>query len=441
MPKISIIIPCLNVVRYVRECMDSAVNQTIEDVEIIVIDGGSTDGTLEVLKEYALLDERISLLHSEVKSYGHQVNMGIDRARGEYIAILESDDYVDTNMYKSLCQVADEYQTDVTKADFDRFYSLSNGYREFTRIRFWDGEEENYNRVLNPREHMKMFCNDYFLWKGIYRRQFIEDNHIRLHETPGAAFQDIGFLQQVMAVAGRVIYTDDSFYRYRIDRDESSSYSPKVLKYGHDEFKWLLDMHVNHVRELYMPGLLSHMMQGFTGQMRVSLNATSYDLESEYIRPYFDWYRAEMSELLSMDMEAKYELYDITYEQFDEVFNHIDSYIERMREQDARLMASKKSLDESIPEKAEVVVFGSGARGRAVIRQLDGRCNIVAIADNSSEKHGTRCMGYSVIEPCVCAIEYSNANYVIAVKGHELEIREQLMGLGIGQEYIVEYSM
>jgi len=99
MPLVSIIMPSLNVVSYIEECLQSAINQTLKDIEIICIDAGSTDGTREVITKYLLTDKRIRLIDSTVKSYGYQVNLGIHEARGEYIGILETDDYVDCEMY------------------------------------------------------------------------------------------------------------------------------------------------------------------------------------------------------------------------------------------------------------------------------------------------------------------------------------------------------
>ena len=81
---LSIIIPILNMKEYVSQCLDSVVSQTLKDIEIICVDGGSTDGTLEIIKEYEKRDERISILSSSVRSYGYQMNMGLEAAQGEY---------------------------------------------------------------------------------------------------------------------------------------------------------------------------------------------------------------------------------------------------------------------------------------------------------------------------------------------------------------------
>lgn len=82
MPKISVIMPSLNVAPYIRECMDSVICQTLNDLEILCIDAGSTDGTREVLEEYAGKDARIRLIESDKKSYGYQMNLGLEAAAG-----------------------------------------------------------------------------------------------------------------------------------------------------------------------------------------------------------------------------------------------------------------------------------------------------------------------------------------------------------------------
>ena len=94
MAEISIIIPVLNGAAYIRECLDSITEQTFSDIEIIPVDGGSTDGTVEIIEEYVTKDTRIKLLHSKKRSMGYQYNLGISAAKGRYIGFCESDDYV-----------------------------------------------------------------------------------------------------------------------------------------------------------------------------------------------------------------------------------------------------------------------------------------------------------------------------------------------------------
>ena len=118
MAKVSIIIPTYNVEEYLEECMDSVVRQTLQDIEIICINDGSTDGSLEILKRYAQNDKRIIIVDKENGGYGIGMNIGLDKATGEYIGIVEPDDFVPLNMYEDLYNIAEKENLDFVKADF-----------------------------------------------------------------------------------------------------------------------------------------------------------------------------------------------------------------------------------------------------------------------------------------------------------------------------------
>ena len=99
-PIVSILVPCYNVEAYLRECLDSIVNQTLTDIEIICINDGSTDGTLGIIKEYAAKDKRIKIIDKENEGYGKSMNRGLDAATGEYVGIVESDYLDEPDMFE-----------------------------------------------------------------------------------------------------------------------------------------------------------------------------------------------------------------------------------------------------------------------------------------------------------------------------------------------------
>ena len=211
--KVSIIMPSLNVEKYIEQCILSAINQSMREIEIICIDAGSTDKTLNIIEKYARLDDRIVVIHSDVRSYGYQVNVGIQKARGEYIAILETDDWVHEKMYETLYKSAKKNSLDYVAADFDFVYELRG--EKICRYRFNQFSRKSlmYGRVLSQDDINKLRTSDYVLWKGIYDRKFLLKNRIILHESPKAAYQDMGFLQQVKTYATRAMYLDESFYK------------------------------------------------------------------------------------------------------------------------------------------------------------------------------------------------------------------------------------
>ena len=106
MAKVSVIIPVYNAERYLAECLDSITGQTLKDIEIICISDGSTDRSYDILQKYQEQDSRILLIWRENRGYGYTMNEGIARASGEYIGIVEADDYAALNMYEELYQKA-----------------------------------------------------------------------------------------------------------------------------------------------------------------------------------------------------------------------------------------------------------------------------------------------------------------------------------------------
>ncbi len=221
MIKVSIVIPVYNVQEYLTECMESVIGQTLKEIEIICVNDGSTDGSPEILERFAARDKRIVVLHRENGGYGCAVNEGMKRAAGEYVGIVEPDDYVPPDMYQDLYRTAKEYELDFVKADFYRFTTGADGEREFV-YNHLSQKPVDYNRVFTPArcpDALRFVMNT---WSGIYRREFLEEHNIRHHETPGASFQDNGFWIQTFIYGGRAMIIDRPYYRNRRDNPASS---------------------------------------------------------------------------------------------------------------------------------------------------------------------------------------------------------------------------
>ncbi len=219
-PRVSVVIPIFNVEMYLEECLDSVINQTLRDIEIICVNDGSTDNSLSILKKYEMRDKRIKVISKPNSGYGHTMNVGMNAATGEYIGIVEPDDYVALDMYETLYHEAVKNDVDFIKADFYTFTgsgkNIKKTYRKLAR------EDSNYNRVINPHEDLRVFRFIMHTWSGIYKRDFIEKYHIKHNETPGASFQDNGFWFQTLAFATRTYFLNKPFYMNRRDNPGSS---------------------------------------------------------------------------------------------------------------------------------------------------------------------------------------------------------------------------
>lgn len=241
MSKVSIIIPVYNVEEYLVECMESVVGQTLKEIEIICVNDGSTDRSLEILKKYQSQDDRIVLIDKENGGYGQAMNRGLERATGEYVGIVEPDDYIPMNMYEELYEKASEYALDFVKADFYRFKRSKNGNMELY-YNHLSPNEKDYNVVFNPSETPEALRFIMNTWSGIYKREFLEKYHIRHHETPGAAFQDNGFWIQTFVYAKRAMILNKPYYMNRRDNPNSSVNSKEKV--------YCINIEYDFIREL-----------------------------------------------------------------------------------------------------------------------------------------------------------------------------------------------
>ena len=238
MAAISIIVPVYNTAIYLEECLTSICAQTFSDMEIICVNDGSTDRSADIIARFATSDRRIKVIHKENTGYGHSMTIGMEAAVGDYIGIVESDDWIPKEMMQTLYEAAEMYQVDFVKADFCRFVRQADGkVRE--RHEVLSGDRFHYNRAFRPLEEIESFRFSINIWSGIYRRDFIRKNDIRFHESPGASFQDNGFWFQTFALADRAVFLNKPLYRNRRDNPLSSVYCSEKVYAACGEYDYI----------------------------------------------------------------------------------------------------------------------------------------------------------------------------------------------------------
>lgn len=236
MPKVSILMPACNVEKFLRECMDSVVAQTLKDIEIICIDDGSRDTTSYILDAYAETDKRIKVIHKPNSGYGHSMNVGLDHATGEYVGIIETDDFAELDMFENLYNIAAFNKADVVKSNYYTYVSKPNPKSTYFEIL---KEYDLYDCVFRPSDHQDIFRVRPSIWTGIYRREFLVQNKIRFNETPGASYQDTSFAFQIWACAERAVLIRDAYLHYRTDNGGSSVKSAGKIFCICDEYVFL----------------------------------------------------------------------------------------------------------------------------------------------------------------------------------------------------------
>lgn len=228
-PKISIIVPCYNVEKYAEQCLSSIKQQTFTNIEVICVNDGSTDGTLSIIESFVDADNRFRLINKKNTGYGDSVNTGIDAACGDFIGIIEPDDFIESNMYETLYQVAMKQNLDFARCGF---FSYANG-----RDTPHQDKDVPLNTVITPVNHSACFYLSPSVWVGLYRRTWLLENNIKFLPTPGASFQDTAFAFKAFACASRFMLIDAKLLHYRTDNQNSSVKSTSKVYSVCDEWE------------------------------------------------------------------------------------------------------------------------------------------------------------------------------------------------------------
>lgn len=230
-PAVSVLVPVYNVERYLRQCLESLRDQTLADIEVICINDGSTDGSRGIIEEF-LSDPRFRVIDKPNSGYGASMNRGLDEARGRYLAILESDDFLDAPALERLLALAEGNDAQLVKADFYLHWSQPSPRDEL----FGFVSPSMADRVMRPDEDPRVFYRKSSIWSALYRTDFLRANDIRFLETPGASYQDTGFNFKALACAERAVFTQEAFLHYRQDNESSSVNSPGKVYCVCDEY-------------------------------------------------------------------------------------------------------------------------------------------------------------------------------------------------------------
>lgn len=281
-PKVSIVVPIYNVEKYLRECIDSILRQTLKEIEIILVDDGSPDKSGKIIDEYAKKDSRVVAVHQKNAGYSAAVNLGIDMARGEYIGIIESDDWIESDMYESLYESAKKYSTDVTKGGFYVYNSSLSGAAQDTVFCNAAGADLRLapNGAFKLSDWPKIIAIHASIWAAIYRADFVKK--IKIPETAGASYQDFPFMVETMCKAEKISVVKRQFVHWRNDPGQGNSTSARGKK--------LLLMPKNSARALEIvkdSGLYEKVKEAMLAHLIWANIGFFYKIEWKYKKEYY----------------------------------------------------------------------------------------------------------------------------------------------------------
>ena len=258
--KVSVIIPVYNVLPYLQRCLDSVISQTLRDIEIIIVDDGSTDGSSEFVDEYALKDERIKVIHKENGGLMSAWTTGVRASNGDYIGFVDSDDYISLEMYDRLYSAAAQYNADIVICNYSINHSIEGKLKTELNEGCYTGE------LLQTRikDHVFPLTNTYSIplsrLNKLFRRKIVFDN-LKYTSCLSRTFEDRYFVPATILSANSIYCIDDALYY------------------------WIIREGSNH--GMYKPTLLDDMKRYYQVQRQI-INEKSPDLLIQWELSFFD---------------------------------------------------------------------------------------------------------------------------------------------------------
>ena len=271
LPLISIIVPVYNVEKYLEECLNSIISQTYTNLEIILVDDGSTDGSSYICDKYSAMDPRIIVCHQNNKGLSAARNIGLLKAKGEFIGFIDSDDWIEKDMYESLYKSISSNNSDISGCSFVEETAL------FPRL-----VGVSSDQIMSPQQAMKLLLTDKGItnnvWNKLYRSKLFDN----ISFPDGKVYEDVATLYKLILKAKKLSIISKAGYHYRIN--PNGIMRSNNISYQFDFWNAALDRYINvsyvfpELHDLLLIDCL-HAVIGIWSHI--------YDNESFYDKVYF----------------------------------------------------------------------------------------------------------------------------------------------------------
>ena len=222
-PLVSVIVPVFNTDTFLDQALASIESQTLPDFEVICLNDGSTDNSLSIMQEHARRDPRIRIVDKQNEGYGASCNRGLDEARGEYIAIVEPDDWIEPEMFAHMLKFAQGFDEviDIIKTPYWRINCPDTPHERKLNCSY-RGRVNPPTQPFRISEAAHLLEHHPSIWSALYRREFLNERGIRFKPIPGAGWADNPFLVETLCQANAIVYLDEPFYCYREETVEKT---------------------------------------------------------------------------------------------------------------------------------------------------------------------------------------------------------------------------
>lgn len=313
---ISIIIPVYNTELYLEQCVQSLIGQTYRNLELIFVDDGSTDRSLKILQSYAIGDKRIRVFARKNQGVSLARNFGLTQARGEYIAFLDSDDWLDVSALEKAVETAETENTDIVFWSYVREYpnrrkpvSILGGEK-----RKWDKNnvDQLYRRLIGLtkeelREPQKI-DSLVTIWGKLYRRQIVEGIHFLESDIIGSTGEDLMYNVAVFSRITSAVYLPNTYSHYRKSNVTSitHSYKKNLVQKWKKQYELIREqLEQENQREIFFEALSNRIALGLIGLGMSLVNDTTLTMEEK---------KKELNRVLNMQQyKSAFEKLDLSY--------------------------------------------------------------------------------------------------------------------------------
>lgn len=256
-PDLSIIVPVYNVERYIERCMNSLLKQSLKNVEIVLVDDGSTDNSSDLCDYYASIDNRVKVIHKNNEGLGMARNTGLDIASGKFVAFLDSDDYISDTMYEKMLNKLSITDADICICGY--IDQKDNGSQIIHENPCGDNiysEESKINEILlGMLSSSPTYKSDTYIgmsvWKCIYSNEIIQKNKIRFYSEREYISEDIMFQFSYMPFVKKVVTVKEGLYHYC----ENKNYNSLTKAFDKNKFIRYKDLYLKELNILKERGL------------------------------------------------------------------------------------------------------------------------------------------------------------------------------------------
>lgn len=427
---VSVIVTVHNSARYLRRCLESVTHQSLRDIEILCIDGCSTDASPDILREYAQKDARVRIINDPNSSYGHKINRGIELAEGRYLSIIETDDLYQSDMLKNLVEVAESTGVDYADGNYCRLLSVGD---KRVRINTPKYPSNAYDHVLKNAENIQYLGKSYVMgiWTGLYRVSFLRKKHIRLSETPGASYQDTSFAFLILALADSAYHLNQSVYEYSIDNDCSSTYDYTKIMAIAKEYDYLYSelKSRNISRVIWNKYYIMKYIGYYWNAQRLVLPAAEEFLDYYHDELVSDDAAGHISRVIMSDLLPQ------TYEFLDDRKAFEQKLISSNKEELQELKSDIQTFIDRTKGR-HLVIFGHGVKGRKMYQFLqDNQLDAYAFCDNNFA--GEIYDNLKVVSPETAVRKYHDSLFIVPKGKYSDEMIEQLRSLNLSDDRIL----